>query len=145
MSHELGHSKRRESIEGLEFVEEAVAALGSTTELAGHLFRECWAKGTGSEVAGFTMRAGMTPHPTPWRMETVTAGLARFSWAIPNDANRSRGSSSPPPTPPRIQKVPFQSICPTSWGGLKRGEFRLELAESRRIVRLGEGTGRRKR
>src|ERR1700736_5122050 len=29
--------------EGLEFGEEAVAALGSTTELATHLFRECWA------------------------------------------------------------------------------------------------------
>jgi hypothetical protein len=30
-------------------VEETVAALGSSTELAGHLFREGWAKGTGSE------------------------------------------------------------------------------------------------
>jgi hypothetical protein len=36
-------------IDGLEFVLEAVAALGSSTELAGHLFRECWAVGTGSE------------------------------------------------------------------------------------------------
>ena len=40
---------RLRPIEGLEFVEETVAALGSTTELAGHLFRECWAVGTGSE------------------------------------------------------------------------------------------------
>jgi hypothetical protein len=31
-------------------VEEAVTALGSTTELATHLFRECWAIGTGSDV-----------------------------------------------------------------------------------------------
>jgi hypothetical protein len=30
-------------IVGLEFVEETVAALGSSTELATHLFRECWA------------------------------------------------------------------------------------------------------
>jgi hypothetical protein len=37
-------------IEGLEYVEEAVTALGSTTELATHLFRECWAEGTGSDV-----------------------------------------------------------------------------------------------
>jgi hypothetical protein len=36
-------------IDGIEFVEETVAALGSSTELAGHLFRECWAVGTGSE------------------------------------------------------------------------------------------------
>jgi hypothetical protein len=36
-------------IEGLEFVEETVAALGAETELAGHLFRECWVVGTGSE------------------------------------------------------------------------------------------------
>ena len=31
------------------FVEETVTALGYSTELAGHLFRECWAVGTGSE------------------------------------------------------------------------------------------------
>jgi hypothetical protein len=37
-------------IKGLEFVLEAVAALGSTTELANHLFRECWAEGTDSDV-----------------------------------------------------------------------------------------------
>jgi hypothetical protein len=37
-------------IDGLEFVEEAVTALGYSTELASHLFRECWAVGTGSEV-----------------------------------------------------------------------------------------------
>jgi hypothetical protein len=37
-------------IEGLEFVEETVAALGYSTELAHHLFRECWAEGTGSDV-----------------------------------------------------------------------------------------------
>ena len=37
-------------IEGLEYVEEAVTALGSSTELAHHLFRECWAAGTGSDV-----------------------------------------------------------------------------------------------
>src|ERR1700724_2773913 len=30
-------------IKGLEFVEEAVTALGYSTELAHHLFRECWA------------------------------------------------------------------------------------------------------
>src|ERR1700736_2080131 len=41
---------RLRSIEGLEFVEEAVAALGSTTELATHLFRECWVVGTGSDT-----------------------------------------------------------------------------------------------
>jgi hypothetical protein len=35
---------------GLEFVEEAVTALGSSTELATHLFRECWAVGTGSDT-----------------------------------------------------------------------------------------------
>jgi hypothetical protein len=29
-------------IVGIEFVEEAVAALGYSTELATHLFRECW-------------------------------------------------------------------------------------------------------
>jgi hypothetical protein len=29
-------------------VKEAVAALGASTELADHLFRECWAIGTGS-------------------------------------------------------------------------------------------------
>src|ERR1700730_8241534 len=34
---------RLRPIEGLEFVEEAVIALGSSTELATHLFRECWA------------------------------------------------------------------------------------------------------
>jgi hypothetical protein len=32
--------------EALEFVEETVTALGYSTELAGHLFRECWAEGT---------------------------------------------------------------------------------------------------
>jgi hypothetical protein len=31
-------------------VEEAVTALGSSTELAHHLFRECWWVGTGSKV-----------------------------------------------------------------------------------------------
>jgi hypothetical protein len=41
---------RLRPIEGLEFVEEAVIALGSSTELATHPFRECWAVGTGSEV-----------------------------------------------------------------------------------------------
>jgi hypothetical protein len=35
---------------GLEFVEETVAALGSSTELATHLFRECWAEGTGNSA-----------------------------------------------------------------------------------------------
>jgi hypothetical protein len=39
---------RLRPIEGIEFVEETVAALGSSTELANHLFRECWAVGTGS-------------------------------------------------------------------------------------------------
>jgi hypothetical protein len=34
-------------IEGIEFVEETVTALGSSTELADHLFRECWAAATG--------------------------------------------------------------------------------------------------
>jgi NAD(P)H-hydrate repair Nnr-like enzyme with NAD(P)H-hydrate dehydratase domain len=44
-------------IEGIEFVEEAVAALGSSTELADHLFRECWAVGTGSgRTLGWTGR-----------------------------------------------------------------------------------------
>jgi hypothetical protein len=38
---------RLRPIEGLEFVEETVIALDSTTELAHHLFRECWAEGTG--------------------------------------------------------------------------------------------------
>src|ERR1700738_2032822 len=38
---------RLRPIEGLEFVEETVIALDSTTELAHHLFRECWAGGTG--------------------------------------------------------------------------------------------------
>jgi hypothetical protein len=38
-------------------VEEAVAALGSSTELADHLFRECWAVGTGSgRTIGWTGR-----------------------------------------------------------------------------------------
>src|ERR1700732_3832722 len=41
---------RLRPIEGREFVEEAVTALGSSTELATHLFRECWAEGTGSDV-----------------------------------------------------------------------------------------------
>jgi hypothetical protein len=35
-------------IDGLEFVEETVTALGYSGELATHLFRECWAVGTGS-------------------------------------------------------------------------------------------------
>src|ERR1700738_5092023 len=34
----------------LEFVEETVTALGSSTELAHHLFRECWVVGTGSDT-----------------------------------------------------------------------------------------------
>jgi hypothetical protein len=34
---------RLHPIEGIEFVEEAVTALGYSTELAHHLFRECWA------------------------------------------------------------------------------------------------------
>jgi hypothetical protein len=38
---------RLRPIDGLEFVEEAVIALGYSTELATHLFRECWAEGTG--------------------------------------------------------------------------------------------------
>jgi hypothetical protein len=38
-------------IEGIEFVEEAVAAVGSSSELAHHLFRECWSAGTGSDTA----------------------------------------------------------------------------------------------
>jgi hypothetical protein len=29
-------------IDGIEFVEETVTALGYSTELANHLFRECW-------------------------------------------------------------------------------------------------------
>jgi hypothetical protein len=37
-------------IEGLEYVEETVAALGYSGELAHHLFRECWAEGTGSDT-----------------------------------------------------------------------------------------------
>jgi hypothetical protein len=37
-------------IKGLEYVEETVTALGYSTELASHLFRECWAEGTGSDV-----------------------------------------------------------------------------------------------
>jgi hypothetical protein len=37
-------------IKGLEFVEEAVTALGYSTELATHLFRECWVEGTGRKV-----------------------------------------------------------------------------------------------
>jgi hypothetical protein len=37
-------------IDGLEFVEEAVTALGYSTELASHLFRECWVEGTGSDT-----------------------------------------------------------------------------------------------
>jgi hypothetical protein len=41
---------RLRPIAGLEFVEETVTALGSSTELAHHLFRECWAKGTGSNL-----------------------------------------------------------------------------------------------
>jgi hypothetical protein len=40
---------RLRRIEGLEFVLDAVRALGSSTELAGHLFRECWTVGTGHE------------------------------------------------------------------------------------------------
>jgi hypothetical protein len=39
---------RLRQIDGLEFVEEAVAALGPS--LADHLFRQCWAEGTGSDV-----------------------------------------------------------------------------------------------
>jgi hypothetical protein len=34
---------RLRRIAGIEFVLEAIAALGSSTELATHLFRECWA------------------------------------------------------------------------------------------------------
>jgi hypothetical protein len=41
---------RLRPIEGLEFVEETVTALGYSMELAHHLFRECWAIGTGSDV-----------------------------------------------------------------------------------------------
>jgi hypothetical protein len=41
---------RLRGIDGLEFVEETVTALGSSTELATHLFRQCWAEGTGSDV-----------------------------------------------------------------------------------------------
>ena len=41
---------RLRPIAGLEYVEETVTALGSSTELAHHLFRECWAVGTGSKV-----------------------------------------------------------------------------------------------
>ncbi len=38
-------------IEGIEFVEATVAALlGTKTDLAIHLFRECWAVGTGSDI-----------------------------------------------------------------------------------------------
>jgi hypothetical protein len=37
-------------IKGLKFVEETITALGSSIELATHLFRECWAAGTGSDV-----------------------------------------------------------------------------------------------
>jgi hypothetical protein len=37
-------------IVGIQYVEEAVAALGSSTELATHLFRECWVVGTGSDT-----------------------------------------------------------------------------------------------
>jgi hypothetical protein len=37
---------RLRRIAGIEFVEEAVTALGYSTELAHHLFRECWAVGS---------------------------------------------------------------------------------------------------
>src|ERR1700730_9860594 len=37
-------------IEGLEFVEETVTALGYSTDLAHPLFRECWSIGTGSDT-----------------------------------------------------------------------------------------------
>jgi hypothetical protein len=38
------------AIEGLEFVLETVTAVGSSGELARHLFRECWRVGTGSDI-----------------------------------------------------------------------------------------------
>jgi hypothetical protein len=47
-------------IDGFEFVKETVAALGSSSELATHLFRECWAVGTQYYRAvslGFQVRA----------------------------------------------------------------------------------------
>jgi hypothetical protein len=48
-------------IKGLEYVEEAVTALGSSTELATHLFRECWVEGTGSGEFCWNLPGGGVP------------------------------------------------------------------------------------
>jgi hypothetical protein len=61
-------------IVGLEFVEDAVTALGSSTELATHLFRECWAEGTGSDTD--LCRAFSTPQETP-----LIGGQPPLRWA----------------------------------------------------------------
>jgi hypothetical protein len=59
---------RLRPIEGLKFVEDTVVALGSSTELATHLFRECWVVGTG--------RAFSTPQETP-----LIGGQPPLRWA----------------------------------------------------------------
>jgi hypothetical protein len=72
---------RLRRIEGIEFVKEAVAALGVSTELAGHLFRECWVVGTDSkvdlcrafgwEMEAHAFRPDFAPRVhTPWCIQT---------------------------------------------------------------------------
>jgi hypothetical protein len=63
---------RLRPIEGLEFVEEAVIALGSSTELATHLFRECW----GSERAAILTYAGCSVEAHQFKVATAADPVA---------------------------------------------------------------------
>jgi hypothetical protein len=63
------------------------------------------------QLAGRGYRVGMTPHPTPWTMETVTAGLARFYHEIAGVGLVFPRESSlvDPPLPPQKAGPPLPS------------------------------------
>jgi hypothetical protein len=84
-----GQPIRVRRIVGLEFVEQAVTALvGSSSELATHLFRECWVEGTGSQneparvpvaVLGGTCRRD-PPYSSVRKIDTRARGHGGLQW-----------------------------------------------------------------
>jgi hypothetical protein len=71
-------------IVGLEFVEETVTVLGVSTELAHHLFRECWLVGTGSDTLTYAGRSAAS---------RATRALARCWASRPSSPTTCFGSA----------------------------------------------------
>jgi hypothetical protein len=92
-------------IEGLEFVEETVIALGSSTELANHLFRECWVVGTGSDTAAsapLTTALSVWPSCAVPLIDTLMLGVASMTAPVVALAV---------PVPPPLSAT--LSVCPS--------------------------------